>query len=879
MFQKNRFLFVLLFAVQSLFAQIPQGFNYQATVRNQTGGLLTNEYVGIRFHIVQGTEQNNPVYSEFHYVPTDDLGSLHLMIGQGTVEAGAFNQIDWSLGDYHMGIEINTGSGFIDMGTTQLMSVPFALYALNSGTTKSASLPQGTNDGDVLRWNSATNSWTVEDVNATMSPVYLAENGITVKARDWAGIGAKGMLNGVEYTVVDIRMLRDMLDTDDGVKDVTTVCTSRITEMNIYNDDRLFEVDFNQDISNWDVSNVTNMYGMFENAQNFNQDLSAWDVRNVRNMEYMFYDAQNFNQDLSAWDVRNVTRMNSMFQQASAFNQDLSAWDVSNVQEYLNFDSDTPQWTLPKPNLKITNVSFTSTASGDGTKITVTPTSNSIEGTSYSIDFNDPAAAEGADVKETFGGGVTYDYPNEDATYTITVTASNGMESETYSADLTVDYREVFSIAGTWQMAPIAGALDVGPERGNISWWSNTEDDIATRACFFDDTFVFGADGSFANVMGESTWLEGWQGANEGCGAPVYPHDGTPTNYTYTYDAAAATITVNGVGAHLGLSRAYNGGELTSVSEAVGIESITYNVVEVSEDGNRMTVDIDFGIGYWTYVLQRDESDNGDGTGPVGGTITGVDFTIAELNVSGNEVGVTPTSTGATLYSVDFGDPAAANDEDVIATSGPQVSYTYANKAATYTINVTASASNASDVVVRKNHSVTVENRVGPLAIAGTWQMAPIAGALGVGPERGDISWWSNSEEDVTTRACLMDDEFVFGADGSFANNMGDTTWLEGWQGADEGCGAPVYPHDGAATDYTYAYDAAAGTITVNGVGAHLGISKVYNGGELASKSEATDIESITYNVVEISEDGNTMTVDIQFQADGGYWTYVLTKN
>jgi surface protein len=163
MFQKNRFFFVLLFAVQSLFAQIPQGFNYQATVRNQTGELLTNEYVGIRFHIVQGTEQNNPVYSELHYESTDDLGSLHLMIGQGAVEAGVFNQIDWSLGNYHMGIEINTGSGFIDMGTTQLMSVPFALYALNSGTTNNASLPQGTNDGDVLRWNSATNSWTVED--------------------------------------------------------------------------------------------------------------------------------------------------------------------------------------------------------------------------------------------------------------------------------------------------------------------------------------------------------------------------------------------------------------------------------------------------------------------------------------------------------------------------------------------------------------------------------------------------------------------------------------------------------------------------------------------------------------------------------------------
>ena len=87
------------------------------------------------------------------------------MIGQGTVEAGAFNQIDWSLGNYHMGIEINTGSGFIDMGTTQLMSVPFALYALNSGTTNSASLPQGNTVGDVLSWNGS--AWTVATSNGS----------------------------------------------------------------------------------------------------------------------------------------------------------------------------------------------------------------------------------------------------------------------------------------------------------------------------------------------------------------------------------------------------------------------------------------------------------------------------------------------------------------------------------------------------------------------------------------------------------------------------------------------------------------------------------------------------------------------------------------
>ena len=79
MFQKNRFLFVLLFAVQSLFAQIPQGFNYQATVRNQTGELLTNEYVGYKISYLYraaGTQQPT-YYSELHY-------DLHGRFGSGT---------------------------------------------------------------------------------------------------------------------------------------------------------------------------------------------------------------------------------------------------------------------------------------------------------------------------------------------------------------------------------------------------------------------------------------------------------------------------------------------------------------------------------------------------------------------------------------------------------------------------------------------------------------------------------------------------------------------------------------------------------------------------------------------------------------------------
>ena len=77
-------------------------------------------------------------------------------------------------------------------------------------------------------------------------------------------------------------------------------------------------------------------------------------------------------------------------------------------------------------------------------------------------------------------------------------------------------------------MAPEAGALQVGPTAGSGEWWSNTLEDVTTRACVFDDQYVFNADGSFQNVHGEETWLEVWQGvASDQCGAPVAPHDGS----------------------------------------------------------------------------------------------------------------------------------------------------------------------------------------------------------------------------------------------------------------------------------------------------------------------------------------------------------------
>ena len=209
-------------------------------------------------------------------------------------------------------------------------------------------------------------------------------------------------------------------------------------------------------------------------------------------------------------------------------------------------------------------------------------------------------------------------------------------------------------------------------------------------------------------------------------------------------------------------------------------------------------------------------------------TIGGLDFVIATLNAEGNKTGVlasTVPGDNRTVYTVDFG-ATADDDTDVFQTSAPMVTYDYPEETVTYTITVTASLEGAQDVSITKEHTVTFV--VAPpsggggggdtSAVAGTWRLAPESGAFGVGPALNDVSWFSSSADDVTTRACLFDDEYVFGADGSFQNILGTETWVEAWQGAaGEACGAPVAPHDGTATA-TYTYDEAAGTITINGV-------------------------------------------------------------
>ena len=85
-------------------------------------------------------------------------------------------------------------------------------------------------------------------------------------------------------------------------------------------------------LEDWDVSNVKDMSGMFEECEKFNCDLSNWDVSSVKDMTAMFSGCEKFNCDLSKWDVSSVENMISMFMGCEKFNCDLSKWDVSGVE-------------------------------------------------------------------------------------------------------------------------------------------------------------------------------------------------------------------------------------------------------------------------------------------------------------------------------------------------------------------------------------------------------------------------------------------------------------------------------------------------------------------------------------------------------------------
>jgi hypothetical protein len=477
-------------------------------------------------------------------------------------------------------------------------------------------------------------------------------------------------------------------------------------------------------------------------------------------------------------------------------------------------------------------------------------------------------------------------------------------------------------VVGKWKLAG-EGSAGVGPTAGDTSWWLADADAVAARACWFDDVFHFGADGTFQNYQGTETWLEPWQGTDpEACGAPVAPHDGS-ARAVFDYDAAASTLTLNGKGAHLGLPKAVNGAELADPAAAP--DSVVYDVLAL--DGDSMTVTIDVGNGWWTFQLERVNDTaplagkwtlDGEGAAGVGPTAGDTSWWVADAdavvaracwfddvfdfgadgsfqNDQGTETwlepwqGTDPEACGAPVAPHD-GSARAVFDYDEAASTltlhgkGAHLGLAKAVNGAELADPAAAPESVTYDVLTLDGDNMTVTIdvangwwtfnlvRVSNSPLAGNWKLDG-EGAAGVGPTAGDTSWWVADADAVAARACWFDDVFHFGAGGSFQNFQEGDTWLEPWQGTDpEACGAPVAPHDGSSAG-SYFWDEAAGTLTILGMGSHLGLPKVVNGAELTDPGSAPD--SITYDVLTLDTDVITVTADVA----NGWWTFRLAKD
>lgn len=156
-------LLISLFFIPILgLSQAPSLFKYQSIARDVSGAALTNSGIGIRISIHDTSPAGTTVFSETHNATTNDFGLFTIAIGGGTAVIGTLGSIAWSTGAKYMEIEadLTGGTSYSPFGTTQLLSVPYALYAGSSGVPI---LPNGTAAGNTSYWDG--NSWVINSNN------------------------------------------------------------------------------------------------------------------------------------------------------------------------------------------------------------------------------------------------------------------------------------------------------------------------------------------------------------------------------------------------------------------------------------------------------------------------------------------------------------------------------------------------------------------------------------------------------------------------------------------------------------------------------------------------------------------------------------------
>ncbi|MDH3650846.1 MAG: hypothetical protein OEQ53_14265, partial [Saprospiraceae bacterium] len=189
---------LMLFAIVTT-AQSPEAFSYQAVARDATGQILSNQSVSFRVNILQGRATGTDVYAETHVTTVNDFGLVNLEIGNGVVKNGDFSAIDWGADTYFVQMEMDEagGNNYQLLGTSQLLSVPYALYTKSAENEITKYQIGDEAHGGVVFWVDETGKHGLVAAPCDQSETILWWNGmdrVTNATGDGIGAGAMNTL-------------------------------------------------------------------------------------------------------------------------------------------------------------------------------------------------------------------------------------------------------------------------------------------------------------------------------------------------------------------------------------------------------------------------------------------------------------------------------------------------------------------------------------------------------------------------------------------------------------------------------------------------------------------------------------------------------------
>lgn len=525
----------------------------------------------------------------------------------------------------------------------------------------------------------------------------------------------------------------------------------------------------------------------------------------------------------------------------------------------------------------------------------VTFTNFSQNAVSYSWDFGDDSALSTEESPEhTFETGGTY-------IVTLTAKGAGGDESvKEEEITITDPNLELKKLTGetskSWKLIRDVSTgnfpFAVGPQDRSQIWYALGQNEaLGLRPCLLNDEYIFSLNGAYEYKTNGDFWAEGgvW---NTSVGAPGCL-DNLDANFintagadisawndgihSFTYDVAGKTVTVNGLGAFVGLAKV-----ATSAEVSVPQQSVTYKVVKLV-DGVVDTLILETTLpnpGYWRFVLVH--YDNPLQEPEIPGAPPAAGFSYAVDNGT-RAVTFTNTSSGAVSYSWNFGDGASSTDENPIHTYTSNGVYTVVLTAT----NATGDATSTQDIAVGAADLTLADLHGGT---SRTWKLKPAAGAFRVGPAKGSGEWFASSADDVTNRACMFDDEFKFSSTLNYTYDSKGQVYGEPFMGVNPNACVNdanltgVYTGLGSNSTHTFELISSTSTepvkVKVTGTGAFIGFAKGYNGGEYNGTDTALQT-SVTYDVVSFVNDGGVLTLDVSVPINAektAWWTVTIVS-